>query len=123
MEQLHQVILNMLVTKYLDNKVFDYIYPWGETLSYIALPIRASYHHTIQYTPCQDFFGRCMLFNLMSVVYWRAITAWKQQQVDIDNVLEMLDGLYMTANLAIYYMWKRLATTKKFIIRNRDHTE
>ena len=26
-EQVHQVILNMLVTKYLDNKFFDYIYP------------------------------------------------------------------------------------------------
>ena len=28
-EWLHQVILNMLVNKDIDNKGFDYIYPWG----------------------------------------------------------------------------------------------
>ena len=43
-EQVHQVILNMLVTKDIDNKIFDYIYPWGETLASIAWVIRASYH-------------------------------------------------------------------------------
>ena len=31
-ERVHQVIINMLVTKDLANKVFDYIGPWGETL-------------------------------------------------------------------------------------------
>ena len=41
-EQVHQVILNMLITKDLDNKVFDYIYPWGETLAYVAGEIRHS---------------------------------------------------------------------------------
>ena len=35
-ERVHQVILNTLVTKDIDNKVFDHIYPWGETLAYIA---------------------------------------------------------------------------------------
>ena len=34
-ELVHQVILNMLVTKDIDNKVFNYIYPWGETLVYL----------------------------------------------------------------------------------------
>ena len=32
-ERLHQLILNMLVTKDPDNKVFDCIYPWYETLA------------------------------------------------------------------------------------------
>ena len=36
MEQVHKLILNVLATKYPDNKVFDYIYPWGETLVSIA---------------------------------------------------------------------------------------
>ena len=31
-DRLHQVILNILVTKDLDNKVFDHTNPWGETL-------------------------------------------------------------------------------------------
>ena len=35
-DRVHRVILNILVTKYIANKLFDYIDPWGETLSYIA---------------------------------------------------------------------------------------
>ena len=76
----------MLVTKDLANKIFDYIYPWGETLASIAWDIRASYHHTIQATPGQYVFGRDMILNIASAVDWRVITAGKQQQVDIDNV-------------------------------------
>ena len=36
LERVHQVILNRIVTKYISNKVFDYIYPWGKMLVYIA---------------------------------------------------------------------------------------
>ena len=64
-EQVHQVILNMLVTKDLDNKVFDYIYTWGEILASIEWATRASYHHTIITTPGQALFGRDILFNLV----------------------------------------------------------
>ena len=35
-ERLHQVIVNMLVTKDLDKNVFEYIDPWGESLASIA---------------------------------------------------------------------------------------
>ena len=35
-EQIHQVILNIIVTEDPDNKVFDYIYPWGEILAHIT---------------------------------------------------------------------------------------
>ena len=50
-ERVNQVILNMIVTNNIDNKVFDYIDPWGETLAYIERYIRASYHRTIIATP------------------------------------------------------------------------
>ena len=69
-ERVHQVILNILVTKDLDNKVFDYIDPWGETLIPIAWAIRDTYHINIMATPVQAVFGRDMLFNLASVVDW-----------------------------------------------------
>ena len=85
-DQLYQVILNMLVTKDLDNKVFDYIDTWGETLAYISLAIRYSYHRTIMATPRQSVFCRDMLFNIASIIYWRVVTADKQLQLDIDNV-------------------------------------
>ena len=85
-ERAHKVILNTLVTKDLDKKIFDYIDPWDETLASIAWVIRASYHRTIMVTPCKSVFGRDMLFNLASVVDWQVATAAKQCQVDIDNV-------------------------------------
>ena len=69
-ERLHQVILNMLVTKDLDNKVFEHIDPWGEILAYIAWAIRASYDRTIMATPGQAIFGRDVSFNLASVIDW-----------------------------------------------------
>ena len=53
MEHLNQVILNVLVTKDLATKVFDYNYLLGETLAYIAWSIRAFYHLTIQVAPFQ----------------------------------------------------------------------
>ena len=55
-ERVHQVTLNMIVTKDLDKKVFDYIYPWGETLASIVWSIRGPYHRTIQDTPGQSVF-------------------------------------------------------------------
>ena len=85
-QKLHQVILNILATKDLDNKVFDYIDKWGETLATISLVIRYSYHRTIIATPGQSIFGRDMLFNLTPVVDWRVVTAVKQRQVNINNV-------------------------------------
>ena len=85
-EWVHQVILNILVTKYLDNKIFDHIDTWGETLASITWMIRASYQCTIISTPGQVVFGRDILFNLDSDVYWQVATAAKQRQVDIYNV-------------------------------------
>ena len=60
----------MLVTKDFDNKIFDYIDPWGETLAYIAWNIRSSCHRTIQAKPVKSVFGRGMIFNLASVIEW-----------------------------------------------------
>ena len=78
----------MLATKDLDNKFFDYIYPWGETLASISWAIKASYNCTIMATPGQAVFGRDILFNLASVIDWKVLTAVKQRQVDMDNVRE-----------------------------------
>ena len=85
-EQVHHIILNMLVTKDLANKVFDYIYQQGEILASIPWEIRAYYHHTIQATPGQVVFDRDVIFNLASVVDWQVINSEKHRQVDIDNV-------------------------------------
>ena len=67
-EGVHQLILYMLVTKDLDNKVFDYMNQWVENLSYIEISIRASCHRTIMATSGQAVFDRDMLFRLTSIV-------------------------------------------------------
>ena len=56
----HQVILNIIVTKYIDHKLSDHIDTWGKTIAYIALAIIACYHSTIMATPGQAVFGRDM---------------------------------------------------------------
>ena len=87
-ERVHQVIQNMIRTKDLANRIFDYIDPWDEILSSIAWAIRASYHSTLGATPAQLVFGRDMIFNLKSIIDWRTITARKQKQVIKDNLRE-----------------------------------
>ena len=82
------MILSMLVTKALDNKVLKHIDSWGENLESIAWEIRASYHCTIMDTPGQSVFGIDILFYLTSVIDWRVSTSAKQLQVDIDNARE-----------------------------------
>ena len=44
----------MLVTKDISNNVFENIYPWGETLTYIAWVIRASFHCILKYSTGQS---------------------------------------------------------------------
>ena len=78
----------MLATKDLDNKFFDYIDPWGETLASISCAIIYSYHFTIMATTYQAVFCRDVLFKLAPVVDWRGLTAARQHQVDIDNIIE-----------------------------------
>ena len=78
-EWVHKLLLDMIVTKDLANKVSEYIDTWGETLASISRAIRASYQRTIQNTPGQSLFGRYIIFNLMAVVDCRYITTRKQQ--------------------------------------------
>ena len=68
--------------------MFGYNDTWVEPLKYIAWVISVFYHCTIEATPGQAVFGRDMILNLASVVYWQVIPAKKHQQVDIYNVRE-----------------------------------
>ena len=58
MERVHQVILNILVTKDIDSKLFNHKFLWGKTPEYIALTIKASYYSNIVDPPGQAVFGR-----------------------------------------------------------------
>ena len=87
-ERIHQVIKSMLTTKDLQSQIFDYIDPWGEILASIAWAIRASFNSSLNATPAQMVFGRDMIFNLKSLINWKAISIKKQQLVDKANLRE-----------------------------------
>ena len=85
MEQFHQVLYNILVTKDLDSKFYDFMYPWFKTLTYIVFDILYYYHLMLGFIPEKSVFGRYLLFNITSIIDWRVIMAKKQQQVNIYN--------------------------------------
>ena len=87
-ERVHQVLNYMFLTKDLNSQTFDYIGPWGEIPSSIAWTVRAPHHTTFDKNPAQLVFGRDMIFNLYTVIDWKAITLRKQKQVDRDNPRE-----------------------------------
>ena len=68
MDQLNQVIYNILVTNYINKKVFIYIDPWGETLASVAWVIMIFYNHNLNSMPGQDIFVRYMIFKRVSIV-------------------------------------------------------
>ena len=73
-EKVHQVIYNMIVTKYLDRNLYKYINPGGDTLTYISWVIRAYYQCLLGYTPDQAVLGRYMPINIRSIIDWNFIT-------------------------------------------------
>ena len=85
MERLRQLIYNILVTKYISNKDFEYLDIWGKILASIYWSIKEYYHCILKATPCQDVFGRDMIFNIESILDWLVINSRKHLQVDMDN--------------------------------------
>ena len=84
-DQVYQVVYNVLFTKNIDRKLWNYIYPLGYILTSIAWAMLSSYHIILLLTHVQAVFGRYVLFNLMSIVDLRVITDIKVQQFYIDN--------------------------------------
>ena len=82
---MNQVMYNMIITKDLYRKVYDYIDPLREQLASLEWSIREAQQQGIGFTTDQDVLGRDMLFKLKSLVYWCVITSGKQQQVGIYN--------------------------------------
>ena len=67
---MNQVIYNMFVTKDLDDKVLEFIYAWGETISSRGWKISASFLLAIEATPIQSIVSKYMIFSLVSVIEW-----------------------------------------------------
>ena len=68
LDQVNQVMHYIRVTNYLDNKLFDYMYPWGENLYSISCSIRTYYHRIFQAILFQYIFGTENILNFASVV-------------------------------------------------------
>jgi hypothetical protein len=61
---------------------------WHEILDAVAFAIRATFHTTLQASPCQLIFQRDMITNATFTANWAAIRTRKQRQVNIDNAHE-----------------------------------
>ena len=84
-EWVHQVIHNMIVTKDIKKRSFDYINTWGEILLSVTWDIIASHHSTFDSLPEQLVFCRDMILNLTSAIYWYVIHT-RKKQADLDNL-------------------------------------
>ena len=62
-ERVHQVIYNMIVAKDIDDRVFEYIYPWCETLHFVIL---ANFYFWSYYVPSWAYVSKLSFspFNL-----------------------------------------------------------
>ena len=87
-ERIHQVLTHMFLTKNLKNQIFDHINPFGEILASVAWAVRASYNSTTNATPAQLVFGRDMIFNLRTLIDWKALSIRKQKLIDKANLRE-----------------------------------
>ena len=70
----HQVIYNILVTKYLSKIVFDFIYPLDDIINYISWEAGNDHNCTLQSTKFQYVFVRDMIFDLVLIIDWNVIT-------------------------------------------------
>jgi transposase InsO family protein len=118
-ERIHQVVRDMIVTKDLNEVVFDLIDPWGPILSSVAYAIRASYHSTLAATPAQLVFGRDMIFNIRMIADWKSITERKRTQILKDNKREnskRIEHIYAIGDKVYvnsYGVKRKLGETKK----------
>jgi hypothetical protein len=63
-------------------------YPFDYFLQSTALPIRSTYHTTLQATPCQLVFGREMIHNIAFRANWDQIQKRKQDIINKSNQKE-----------------------------------
>ena len=97
----------MLVTKDINNKVFDYIYPGGDPQPYISREKRNSYLRSLNSTVVQSVFHIYMIFNFLSVIDWKVISAKNNKQVKIDDYHEnnsQVINEYSSGNLVLVDM-------------------
>ena len=87
LERIHQVLGDALRCFNLEEKVIN---PqdddsFEEYLASAAFSIRAAYHSTHGFSPCQMVFGRDMFLPVNVEVDWNAVKQRKQQQIRISN--------------------------------------
>jgi len=72
-ERIHQTLGNILRTFELHNSDLTSESPWDGILSAAMFALRATYHTTLQATPCQLVFGRDAMLNVKFEANWQLI--------------------------------------------------
>ena len=91
--RMYQGIHNIHFTKYLSNRVFNYIYRWVKFALSISWEIRSSDHLSLNTTPVQASLGIDMIFKLIPIIYWRVIASRKKQKYNIGNYHKYASGV------------------------------
>ena len=63
LERIHQVVVDTLRSKYLDNYNLVQDDPWSHILANVAWAIRSTIHITLEATPGQLVYGRDVIFQ------------------------------------------------------------
>jgi len=64
--------------------------PWDGIISAAMFALRATYHTTLQATPCQLVFGRDAILNVKFEANWQLIQQRKQKRVHENNTRETI---------------------------------
>ncbi len=92
LERIHQILGKIIRTfEFHDSDLTDcHGSLWDGILSAAMFALRATYHTTLQATPCQLVFGRDAMLNVEFEANWQLIKQCKLTRIHENNVREMI---------------------------------
>jgi len=87
-ERIHQTLGNIIRTFEVHESDLTSNSPWEGILSAAMFALRATYHTTLQATPCQLVFGRDAMLNVKFQADWQLIKQRKQKIIQQNNQRE-----------------------------------
>ena len=89
LERIHQTIGNMIKSFQIFNREdIDEEDPWSGILAATMFGVRATFHTTLQASPCQLVFGRDAILPIKHRAEWKLIKDRKQKLININNKRE-----------------------------------
>ena len=118
LEQIHQVLVNGLVTFDLEGTHIDEYKedPFDEYLTVVSYTIGSSYHQSHGHLPTQLILGRDMFTPVSIDIDWNEIRAYKQTKIDKNNARENSKQIPHTYLRGDYITLKKPSIIQKLAI-------